>query len=76
MVGWLEPVDGNGKPIQGDAQIRVWTHTDGDGKFRIGPVAVGRYQITALLEPPRKIASEAVEAGAKEIVLHLMPDTR
>ena len=74
MVGWLDPVDDKDKAIDPTIYLYRFSHTKEDGTFKVGPVAKGRYKISALVEPPRAVADMIVETDGKELILELRPD--
>lgn len=77
MVGWIEPIDKDGKPIDPEFYLGVFSRTKEDGTFRVGPVQKGRrYRITGLVEPPRAEGKVEAETDGKPIVLELKPDRR
>lgn len=74
MVGWLQPLDVRGNDDVNAEKPRRYTHADDDGTFRLGPLARGRYKVTALVEPPRAIGKAEGEAGGKEFEIRVKPD--
>ncbi len=74
QVGWIEPVDENGKLFDRELHFYRFTHTKEDGTFKVGPVPKGRYQVSALKGPPRTIAEVIAETDGKALTLELRPD--
>ena len=77
MVGWIQPIDDMGKPIDAEFYLGKFTNTKEDGSFRVGPVAKGRkYKVTGLVEPPRAEGVVEAETDGKPLLIELKPDRR
>ena len=76
-VGWIQPIDDQGRPITPEFYLGKFSHTKEDGTFRVGPVAKGRkYKVTGLVDPPRAVAVVQAETDGKPLLLELKPDRR
>ena len=54
--------------LQQVLELQAMTATDADGKFRLGPLPEGEFQITALAQSPRRQADVVVRTGSAKII--------
>jgi hypothetical protein len=72
-VGWANPVRADGKPDE-PLELNAMTATAEDGSFRLGPLPLGEFQITALKEPPRRLGKLMVKANQAGVVITVKPE--
>jgi hypothetical protein len=52
------------------------TSTAEDGTFRLGPLSQGEYQLTSVIERPRRLGRATVRSDQTNAVIRLEPDSR
>jgi hypothetical protein len=67
-VGWIQQVTSDGLPSRG-LELNTMTATGADGKFRLGPLPHGEFQITALAGSPRRLGKATVKTGGARVII-------
>jgi beta-lactamase regulating signal transducer with metallopeptidase domain/protocatechuate 3,4-dioxygenase beta subunit len=74
-VGWVVPVAHNDEP-KSELGLNRFTATAADGRFRIGPLPLGRFQLTGLAQSPRRLGQTIADANQTDVVIRIVPSER
>lgn len=66
-VGWVQPAPTDHVP-RSLFTLQNVVATDADGKFRLGPLPEGEFQITALADAPRRLANVTARTNTARII--------
>jgi protocatechuate 3,4-dioxygenase beta subunit len=70
-VGWLQKLEANGAPSADRLPTNRFARTKEDGSFRVGPVAKGKYRVTATMDTSGLTGSSDAETEGKDIVIEI-----
>jgi hypothetical protein len=67
-VGWVQPIRGSGRNDE-TPELQTMTATDTDGKFILGPLPPGEFQISAVAESPRRVGKVILKTGEAKVIV-------
>jgi len=66
-VGWCEPIQSAGKPDRA-LELNTMTATDDDGRFRLGPLPTGDFQVTSVAGSPRRLGKTSAKVNGATVI--------